>query len=179
MDWYRAVVLAYAALWEEDGAESPLLPMTEAALSRLERRIACPLTPLLRQYHKELGVLDLAENLCGIDPEDTPIQRLKAAYPGFADIAISESDLKLADMLIVFGDYLGNGNMFCYHCETDEVYYFDHDTPPILTRFFSRVEQYLDALMILCLAEVHDQAEVGEALLTERLGQEIVDKWMY
>jgi len=85
----------------------------------------------------------------------------------------------LADMLVAFGDYLGNGNMFCFHKESGEVYYFDHDDGPPLTRFFCRVEQYLDALMILNLAEVHDADDEGEALLVQRFGKPLVRQWMY
>jgi hypothetical protein len=178
MAWYQSVLAAYVALWDEDG-ESPWLPITAVTLNNLEQRIGCPLPPLLRQYHQNLGVLDLAETLCSANVGDVPIQRLKDAYPGFVDLAISESDSILADSLIVFSDYLGNGNMFCFHSETAAVYYFDHDTPPVLTRFFAGVEEYFDALMILCLAEVHDQDDVGEALLTERFGRKLVEKWMH
>lgn len=79
----------------------------------------------------------------------------------------------------MFGDYLGNGNMFCFHRETGAVYYFDHDSPPMLTRFFNEPQSYLDALMILTLAEVHDDAERGEELLAERFGDVAARKWRY
>ena len=54
----------------------------------------------------------------------------------------------MARELIVFGDYLGNGNMFCFHRGSGDVYYFVHDTLPSLTLFSADVQDYLDGLMI-------------------------------
>lgn len=52
--------------------------------------------------------------------------------------------------LVTFSDYLGNGNMFCFHSETKEIYYFDHDTKPYLTRMFSCIDEYLKGRLITC-----------------------------
>lgn len=86
-------------------------------------------------------------------------------------------DLDLAKQLLAFGDYLGNGNMFCFHRERREVYYFDHDSGEALTHMFDRVEDYLDALMILCLAEVYGDDDAVEALLTQCFGKQALQKW--
>ncbi len=179
LTWYRSVIAAYAALWEGHVSQPRLAPVGEDELAALEARLGCPLPPALRAYHRELGALSLAERLCSVTGGDTPIEPLRDAYPGIVDLTNDASELALADELVAFGDYLGNGNLFCFHRQTGEVYYFDHDTSAMLTRFFADVEAYLDALMIRCLAEVHENDEAGEALLARRFGAQLVRKWLY
>lgn len=89
----------------------------------------------------------------------------------------------LAGQLIAFGDYLGNGNLWCFHRQTGQVWYCDHDTGECLTPIFDNVRDYLDAVMILSLAEAHDSDdenhETVEKMLRQRLGDAVVEKWMY
>lgn len=177
--WYLAVIGAYGALWEGHVNQPQLSPVAEDALLALEQRLGCRLPPSLRDYHRQLGVLSLAEVLCSVEPGNICIQPLLEAYPGIVDIPESDLDLTLAHQLIAFGDYLGNGNLFCFHRESGAVYYFDHDTGAALTRFFDSPEEYLDALMLLCLAEVYDDDDGGEALISQRYGEDLVRKWRY
>ncbi|CAN7436319.1 SMI1/KNR4 family protein [Acidovorax sp. LjRoot129] len=177
--WYRSVIEVYSLLWEGHVTQANLAPVSESDLSGLEARLGCPLPPALRAYHSEFGALSLAEKLCSVTDGDTPIQPLLHAYSGISDIAENEADIALASELVVFGDYLGNGNMFCFHRQTGEVYFFDHDTRGMLTPFFSSTQVYLDALMIRCIAEVHENDEGGEAVLVERFGNALVRKWLY
>ncbi|BCQ64606.1 hypothetical protein PBOI14_63560 [Pseudomonas sp. Boi14] len=177
LNWYLAAIGAYGALWEGHVNEPELTPVSEDALQALEQRLGCPLPRSLRDYHRQLGVLSLAEVLCSVGPGHTPIQPLLEAYPGIVEI--SDVDLVLAGKLVAFGDYLGNGNLFCFHRESGAVYYFDHDTGTALTRFFDSPEEYLDTLMLLCLAEVYDDDDAAEALISQRYGEDLVRKWRY
>ncbi|NTZ71674.1 SMI1/KNR4 family protein [Pseudomonas protegens] len=177
LNWYLAAIGAYGALWEGHVNEPELTPVSEDALQALEQRLDCPLPRSLRDYHRQLGVLSLAEVLCSVGPGHTPIQPLLEAYPGIVEIG--DVDLALAGKLVAFGDYLGNGNLFCFHHESGAVYYFDHDTGAALTRFFDSPEEYLDALMLLCLAEVYDDDDAAEALISQRYGEDLVRKWRY
>lgn len=177
--WYRSTIEVYSGLWDGHVTQAKLSPVSERDLSPLEARLGCPLPTALRAYHVEFGALSLAEKLCSVTDGHTPIQPLLDAYPGITDIAENEADLALAKELVAFGDYLGNGNMFCFHRQSGDVYYFDHDTEPMLTPFFPSTQDYLDALMIRCLAEVHDNDEGGEAILVERFGNALVRKWLY
>lgn len=177
LNWYLAAIGAYGALWEGHVNEPELTPVSEDALQALEQRLGCPLPRSLRDYHRQLGVLSLAEVLCSVGPGHTPIQPLLEAYPGIVEIG--DVDLALAGKLVAFGDYLGNGNLFCFHRESGAVYYFDHDTGAALTRFFDSPEEYLDTLMLLCLAEVHDDDDAAEALISQRYGEDLVRKWRY
>ncbi|MET1076917.1 MAG: SMI1/KNR4 family protein [Pseudomonas sp.] len=177
--WYRAVIDAYGLLWEGHVSAPKLAPVDEASLAALEARLGCALPPALRCYHSELGVLSLGERLCSVQPGDICIQPLSEAFPGIVDIATSETELELAAEMIAFGDYLGNGNMFCFHRVSGEVFYFDHDQAPLLCRFFTSPETYLDALMLRTLAEVHEDDEGGIALLEARFGRDLVTKWLF
>lgn len=88
--------------------------------------------------------------------------------------------------LVVFGDYLGNGNLWCFDRRDGSVWYLDHDCSPLLTRMFDDAGDYLDALALMSLCRSHavaqgrgDGDEQAEVLLGERFGQALVRKWMY
>ena len=180
LDWWRSCVQAWLAQWDNP---SPPTPVSASEISALEARLGCPLPPLLHTYHQQIGVLDLAETLCSVAPAKyASIEPLHNAYPGISDILEDAPDADalwaLVNRLVVFGDYLGNGNMWCFHVETGEVWYFDHDSSPMLTQIFSDVGQYLDVLMFMCLLAVHGE-EDNEDLLRKHLGDAVVEKWMY
>ena len=177
--WYRAVIQAYAALWEGHPSTPTISPVSQDVLNGLETELGCALPPALRAYYTELGALSLAEKLCSVEDSDICIQPLVVAFPAIEDMDLCATDQTLIPELIVFGDYLGNGNMFCFHRQNGEIYYFDHDSEPYLTRFFPSAEDYLDALMIRSLSEVYDDEEAGMELLEERFGNAIVKKWLF
>ncbi len=97
----------------------------------------------------------------------------------------TEEDKKILPYLISFSDYLGNGNMFCFHSETKEIFYFDHDTKPYLTKMFNSVDEYLKGCLVFAqsdlLGEVEqkDVEEWTEEIVAEILGGDIVKKWRY
>jgi SMI1-KNR4 cell-wall len=180
-NWYHAVILEYLALWDDDVTEAMFTPATAKQIEAVEKKIGCPLPAALKNYHLKFGVVELGEQLCKLkDPQyDVFIQPLLDAFPGIDDMDFSEADMNLAEQLIVFGDYLGNGNMWCFHAESQKIYYFDHDSEPQLTLFFDEMHEYLDALMIRSLGEIHDDDATAEALLTEKIGKNLVKKWLY
>ncbi|MBZ5790871.1 SMI1/KNR4 family protein [Burkholderia contaminans] len=178
--WFRAVIEAYADLWAGHVTMPKLTPATQDAVSQAEGRIGCALPVDLRRYHLEIGTLALSEQLCALEKEaPTPILPLFMAFPGLVERGLSKQEDVLAKQMVVFSDYLGNGNMFCFHKSTGAVYYFDHDTDPVLTLFASNINSYLEALMIKMLADVHEKEEAGEDLLVERFGRALIHKWMY
>lgn len=96
--------------------------------------------------------------------------------------SFSEEDIRLLPHLVIFSDYLGNGNMFCFHATSFEVYYFDHDQQPYLTRLFPSVDAYLQGCLIAAQSDLSTHPEIDvwiEELLVERYGQEVVAKWRY
>lgn len=180
LNWWHSCVQAWLAEWERPAL---LAPIASNELEVLERRLGCTIPPQLRTYHEKIGVLDLAETLCSVTPAKyASIEPLHDAYPGITDILEDAPDAEqqwaLVKQLVAFGDYLGNGNLWCFHRETGEVWYFDHDSSPMLTQIFTDVGQYLDVLMFKCLLEIHGEDD-NEELLRERLGDAVVEKWMY
>lgn len=178
--WWRACALAWSAEWNR---LSPISPVPASEIDSLEQRLGCAIPPLLRTYHEHIGTLELAETLCSVQPASyVAIEPLIDAYPGITDLLedLPDSDelRNLVDQLIAFGDYLGNGNLWCFHRVTGEVWYFDHDCPLMLTQMFSDVGQYLDLIMFKCLLTVHGE-EDNEEMLREKLGDALVEKWMY
>ncbi len=175
-EWYAATIEAYSLLWKGHVKQARVEPVAEEEIVRLEQRIATSLPEPLRTYHRQFGALKLAETLCSVAPSSNPIQLLVDAFPSFAEVGV---DLDAAREQIVFGDSLGSGNLFCFHRRTGEVFFFDHDDGSPLTRFFDDANGYLDALMIKCLAQVHENRERGEQLLISKLGRPLVRKWLY
>ncbi|MBD7974455.1 SMI1/KNR4 family protein [Escherichia whittamii] len=180
VDWWRTCVLAWSEEWNR---RSPISPVPASEIEALEQRLGCTIPPLLRSYHEHIGTLNLAETLCSVQPAPyAAIEPLTDAYPGITDLLEELPDSNglrnLVDQLIAFGDYLGNGNLWCFHRVTGEVWYFDHDCPPMLTQMFSDVGQYLDLVMFKCLLTVHGE-EDNEEMLREKLGDALVEKWMY
>lgn len=175
LDWWRACVQAY-----DETSNEPVRPQD---LEALEQRLGFSIPPLLRTYHEQIGALDLVEALCSVTPaEHASIEPLIDAFPGIVtfleDAPNANKEWALVNQLVVFGDSLGDGNLWCFHQKTGEVWYFDHDTPPMLTRIFDDVSQYLDVLMFTCLLDVHGE-EDNEDLLRKHLGDAVVEKWMY
>lgn len=168
-----------AQAWLKDAGPGTHGPASRAALDDCEQRLGCPLPPLLRAWHQHIGMCHLAEQLM----PPAQIKPLAQAYPSlpevFEDQPNASAALALAGQLVAFGDYLGNGNLWCFHRQSDQLWYFDHDCAPHLVPMPCQVADYLDALALLSLAELHGQPEQGQRLLRQRLGDAAVDKWMY
>ena len=113
-------------------------------------------------------------------------------FPGIVDIVEMADSNGAAALtaalgeLVAFGDYLGNGNLWCFDRRDGSVWYLDHDSSPLLTRVFEDAGDYLDALALMALCRAHaiaggrdDGDEVAEAMLSQRLGKGLINKWMY
>lgn len=178
--WYRATLLTYLKLWKEDATEADFTPAKIPVIESLEATLACKLPAALRDFHLRFGITQLAETINGLDIEDDyGTKPLLDAYPGIIEIDLSPTELALANELIAFGDYLGNGNMWCFHRTTHAVYYFDHDSEPHLTHFFDDVQMYLDIVILKCLCEIYDDLEAEEAILEANFDTTLIKKWMY
>jgi hypothetical protein len=175
-EWYASTIEAYSLLWQGHVTQARVDPVAEEEIVRLEQRLATSLPESLRTYHRQLGALRLAETLCSVAPSKNPIQPLADAFPAVGEVGVEPG---VAREMIAFGDSSGSGNLFCFHCRSGEIFFFDHDDGSPLTRFFADAAGYLDALMIRCLAEVHEDDGRGEQLLVSRLGQPLVRKWLY
>lgn len=193
--WYQG--LQAHAWMDEEPAQ--VKPFSRAELRLCEWRLGCALPQSLRDYLLQLGVLDWAErllsprfDLMAPDADMDAIGSVQVVFPGIADIVeMSASQQALAleaqlSELVVFGDYLGNGNLWCFDRCDGSVWYLDHDSSPLLTRMFNDVGDYLDALALMSLCRSHavaqgrdDGDEQAEVLLEKRFGRALIRKWMY
>lgn len=193
--WYLGLQ-AHAWL-DEEAVQST--PFSTAELRLCEWRLGCQLPQSLRNYLLQLGVLDWAERLLSPrfdlqapDSDMDAIGPVSVVFPGVADIVeMSEPEhaqqlTAALRQLVAFGDYLGNGNLWCFDRRDGSVWYLDHDSRPLLTRMFDDVADYLDALSLMALCCAHGVAggldegdEKAEAMLSQRFGRDLVKKWMY
>jgi len=193
--WHQGLQ-AYAWMDEEPAQAKPF---SWAELRLCEWRLGCSLPQSLRDYLLQLGVLDWAErllsprfDLMAPDADMDAIGPVQVVFPGIADIvemsAPQQAQALNAQLseLVVFGDYLGNGNLWCFDRRDGSVWYLDHDSSPLLTRMFDDAGDYLDALALMSLCRSYavaqgrgDDDEQAEVLLGGRLGQALVRKWMY
>jgi hypothetical protein len=98
----------------------------------------------------------------------------------------SNAEISVLPYLITFSDSLGNGNMFCFHRDTKEIFYFDHDKKPYLTKHFDKVDDYLKGCLIMCQSDFFgegiDQDEVDgwtKEIIEELYGKDVLSKWIY
>ncbi|ATA89932.1 hypothetical protein CAPN001_21680 [Capnocytophaga stomatis] len=165
-----------------DGDELPEV-VTEEEIQEIEKHLGAKLPDSLKLFYKTFGVADIGEEL--IDLKN--ISYLKEWWEEDAEYGpdFSEEDKKVLPYLVWFGDYLGNGNMFCFHTKTHEIYYFDHDTLPYLTKLFDDFSDYLKGCLIfLQLNYVSDEKwakfeEVLEEVVSEFISEEVIKKWRY
>ncbi|WP_182286372.1 SMI1/KNR4 family protein [Comamonas testosteroni] len=193
--WHQG--LQAHAWMDEEPAQAK--PFGRAELRLCEWRLGCNLPEPLRDYLLQLGVLDWAErllsprfDLLAPDADMDAIGPVQVVFPGIVDIVEMSTPQQAQALkaqlneLVVFGDYLGNGNLWCFDRRDGSVWYLDHDSSPLLTRMFDDVGDYLDALALMSLCRSHavaqgrgDGDEQAEVLLGERFGRALIRKWMY
>lgn len=193
--WHQG--LQAHAWMDEEPAQ--VTPFSSVELRLCEWRLGCALPEALRDYLLQLGVLDWAERLLSPrfdllkpDADMDAIGPVQVVFPGISDIvemsAPQQAQALMAQLseLVVFGDYLGNGNLWCFDRRDGSVWYLDHDSSPLLTRMFDDTGDYLDALALISLCRSHavaqgrdDGDEQAEVLLEEHFGQALTKKWMY
>ena len=167
----------------ENWGKLATVPIAETEICKLEDRLGTSLPTGLRMFYLIFGLADIGEQLQPFDE----INWLKAIWVKAPDYGpdFTEKDRECLPYLVTFSDYLGNGNMFCFHSETKEIYYFDHDQRPYLTKLFDVVDDYLRGCLIFAQADLFgdvNQEEVDgwiEDLLTGLFGTDIIRKWIY
>ncbi len=175
----KLIIESLAENWSNNLKEP--IPIEE--IENLEKRLETALPEGLKTFYNTFGISDIGEQLQSFEDiiwmkdiweEDNPYG------PEF-----SKEDKILLPHLITFSDYLGNGNMFCFHSITKEIYYFDHDTKPFITKMFQNVDEYIKGCLIFAQADLF--GEVGqeqvekwtEEIAEDLFGKDIVRKWRY
>lgn len=176
----KLIISALADNWGEDLKE----PVTIESILKLEKKLTIKLPEDLKLFYQNFGIANIGESLQELDEIDW-IKNIWKEEPEYGP-DFSNEDKKHLPYLISFSDYLGNGNMFCFHSETKEVFYYDHDTKPYLTKLFTNVSDYIKGCLISCQTDLFNQettqekvAEWCEEILVEMYGESVVKKWMY
>ena len=162
-------------LMEPIGAETILL---------LEKKLGTTLPAGLKTFYQTFGLADIGEQLQAFEDIDY-IKNIWATAPQYSPSFTGEDEEHLP-FLISFSDYLGNGNMFCYHSETKEIYYYDHNTRPYITRMFNTADDYLKGCLVFAqqdfFGEETSQEQVSEwteEIAEGLVGKAIAKKWRY
>ena len=158
-------------------------PVADTEIVELETRLRTSLPDSLKLFYKTFGLADIGEQLQSFS-EIGWINDIWKDSPEYGP-EFTDSDKEYLPFLISFSDYLGNGNMFCFHSETKEIFYYDHDTQPYLTKIFDRVDDYLKGCLIFAQTDFYgdvDSEDVetwAEEIVSELFGNERVRIWRY
>ena len=182
-DWEiqtRNIIQSISDNWDTEIA----VPCSALDIQQLELRLKVTLPESLKLFYQIFGIADIGEQLQNFEDIGL-LYDIWAKAPEYAP-DFSEADLEVLPSLITFSDYLGNGNMFCFHVNTHEIYYFDHDSKPYLSKMFDRVDDYLKGCLIFAQADLFglniEQEQVeqwAEDVAVHLFGQATVKKWRY
>ncbi|NDV95426.1 SMI1/KNR4 family protein [Dysgonomonas sp. 521] len=182
-DWAvntRIIIESLAENWNDELPASK----TDAEISDLENRLGTTLPGELKLFYKTFGVAPIGEQLQEFS-EMGWLEDIWKDAPQYGP-DFTEEDNQSLPYLISFSDYLGNGNMFCFHSETKEIYYYDHDERPYITKLFTSFGDYLKGCLILCQSDLfgsgveqQDVDEWTEEIVSEIFGEGVLDKWRY
>ncbi|MCD8401442.1 SMI1/KNR4 family protein [Tenacibaculum finnmarkense] len=162
----------------------PKEPISDKQIQELEEKLKTELPIELKLFYKKFGIAGIGEQLQDFNEIGWIKDIWKDQLEYGPDFTVN--DKTVLPFLVSFSDYLGNGNMFCFHSETKEIYYFDHDTKPYLTKLFNNASDYIKGCLISCQSDLFNQ-EIGqekveewcEEILDKMFGEDIVEKWKY
>lgn len=155
-------------------------PVSEEEILALEAKLQTTLPENLKLFYKTFGIADIGEQLQDFTEVDW-IKDIWSDAPQYGP-DFTDEDLQVLPYLISFSDYLGNGNMFCFHSETKEIYYYDHDDTPYLTKIFTKVDDYLKGCLIFAQNDFSNDKEIEnwtEEIVSKLLDEKTVRKWRY
>jgi hypothetical protein len=159
-------------------------PVSADEISALEKRLGTTLPEPLSVFYQTFGLANIGEELQAFEDIDW----LKNTGPADPEhgLDFTAEDEAVLPYLVTFSDYLGNGNMFCFHSETKEIYYFDHDEAPYIYKMFSVVDDYIKGCLIFAQSDLFGesttQEEVDkwtEEIVEEMIGKDKIRKWRY
>ncbi len=182
-DWLdntKKIIDAIADNWNEDTA----IAITNDKIAQLEKRLNIALPTDLAMFYKQFGIANIGEILLNIDKVDW----LQNAWQGIEEMLadFSEQEKLILPNLIAFSECLGGGNMMCFHSKTHEVFFFDHENKPHLSKLFTNVSDYIKACLIYYQLDLFD-INVGQdkvatwcyETLSENFSIETIEKWLF
>jgi len=171
----RPILEAYAENIGEEMSE----PTSAESILICEKTLSTTLPNDLKLFYLRFGAAHMAEKLFNVEE----FEYITANWEeGFLD-DYTEEEQSVLSKLIVFGDYLGNGNVWCFHKETKEIFYYSHDSKPNINQMFQTFYEYLQSLLIFTQAELGEDIEnlekECERLVVDLIGKDRVRVWQY
>ena len=152
---------------------------SEESIKKCEKALGTTLPNDLKLFYLRFGAAKLMEKL--FDVEDFVYFTANCGQ-NFLDHYNKEQQ-DILSKLIVFGDYLGNGNVWCFHKDTKEIFYYNHDTKPNINQIFKTFYEYLQSLLIFTQGAIGDEIEnlfnQCEKMVVELIGKDRVKVWQY
>lgn len=159
-------------------------PISSNEIVKLENRIGIELPENLKLFYQKFGIADIGEELQDFNSINW-LKDLWKEQPEYAPNFTIE-DKQYLPYLITFSNYLGNGNMFCFHSKTKHIYYYDHDGEPYISKIFNSIDEYIKGCLISCQTMFYsdnvDENKVEEwcnEILIELYDEKIIKKWKY
>ena len=148
-------------------------------IKNCEQTLGTTLPNDLKHFYLRFGAALLTEGLFNVEE----FQYVTANWgQSFLDNYNKEEQIVLSK-LIVFGDYLGNGNVWCFHKDTKEIFYYKHDSTPNINQMFVTFYEYLQSLLIFTQGEIGQDIEnfdkEVEKLVIDLIGKDRLKVWQY
>jgi hypothetical protein len=158
-----------------------LAPATSLAeIQACEQRLGTRLPEDLKLFYARFGPARLMEILL---PVNEFVYLGASAGKSFLD-RYNQEEQEIISKLVVFGEFLGDGNVWCFHKDTKEMFFFIHDTRPNINGMFDTFWEYLRALLIFSQGVMGEDAVPGlmagaENIAVDLIGKDRVRVWQY
>ncbi|MDR1616068.1 MAG: SMI1/KNR4 family protein [Syntrophomonadaceae bacterium] len=168
--WQAKTRIILEAIAEKWNSELPQ-PKAEEETVRLEAELQTSLPSSLKIFYQEFGVADIGETL----QEWDDIKWLAGFWAAIPQLGpdLTEADQSVCPYLVTFGGCVNDSGIWCFHAETKEIYYFDYDERPHITKLYDSFDDYLKNCLILAQSELFANPATKKDVL--RWGKEILE----
>ncbi|RAJ22657.1 SMI1/KNR4 family protein [Pedobacter cryoconitis] len=174
------IIEAFADTWEEEHRT----PISAGEITALETKLGTTLPKGLSLFYQTFGLANIGEELQDLDQMEW-MKDIWAKNPQDGP-DFTDQDNEVLPYLVTFSNYIGNGNIFCFHSETKEIYLFDHDSTIYINRIFNTADDYIKGCLIFAQAELYgedtdqeDADEWSEEIAEQLFGEDTIKQWKY
>lgn len=181
-NWEVKTRLIIEGLNESLGLTENVPPRTIQKIEELEKKLGTTLPSTLKLFYLTFGLTDLIDNqlfkfkkVQYFESRKTPFWQRKPHF--------EKKDLELLSHLINFSEFISEGNIFCFHRVTNEIYFIDFDDRPYISKMFNDFEDYLKCSLILAQTELYvdgleqDIQEWTADIVSDLIGKDVLSKW--
>lgn len=174
------IIEAFADTWDEELKS----PISATEITAVETKLGTKLPEELKLFYQTFGLANIGEELQELDQ----MEWMKDIWSDNPENGpdFTPEDNEILPYLVTFSNYIGNGNMFCFHSETKEIYLFDHDSSSYINKLFNTADDYIKGCLIFAQAELYgedtdeeDAEEWSEEVAEKLFGSDTIKKWKY